>query len=87
MCQSRENLRTDGRTDGQTLLYQTLPAETGGPKRGSCEFGEIFKKTLCYRAPPVAASVVNYFYERLYRGCFNWDLNTPLKVSEICGLK
>ena len=29
MSQSRENLRTDGRTDGQTLFYRTLPAEAG----------------------------------------------------------
>ena len=29
--QSRENLWTDGRTDGQALFYRTLPAETGGP--------------------------------------------------------
>ena len=33
MSHSRENLRTDGRTDGKTLIYKTLPAETGGPKR------------------------------------------------------
>ena len=32
MSQSRENLRTDGRTDGKTQIYKTLPAETGGPK-------------------------------------------------------
>ena len=37
MSQSRGNLWTDGRTDrwtdGQTLIYRTLPAETGGPKK------------------------------------------------------
>ena len=31
MSQSRENLRTDGRTDGRDLFYKTLPAEAGGP--------------------------------------------------------
>ena len=31
MSQSGENLRTDGRTDGQTQLYRTLPAEARGP--------------------------------------------------------
>ena len=31
MSQSQENLRTDGRTDGQTLFYRTLPAEAGDP--------------------------------------------------------
>ena len=30
MRQSRENLQTDGRMDGQTLFYKTLPAEDGG---------------------------------------------------------
>ena len=30
---SRENLRTDGRTDGQTLFYRILSAEAGGPTR------------------------------------------------------
>ena len=32
MTQSRENLRRDGRTEGQTLFYRTLPAEAGGRK-------------------------------------------------------
>ena len=32
MSQFRENIRTDGRTDGRTLFYRTLPAEAGGPK-------------------------------------------------------
>ena len=31
MSQSRENLRTDRRMDGQTLFYRTLPAKVGGP--------------------------------------------------------
>ena len=31
MSQSRENLRADGRMDGQILFYRTLPAEAGGP--------------------------------------------------------
>ena len=31
MSQSRENVRTDGKTDRQTLFYRTLPAKTGGP--------------------------------------------------------
>ena len=31
MSQSRENLQTDGRMDGQTLFYKTSPAEDGGP--------------------------------------------------------
>ena len=31
MSQFRENLKTDGRMDGQTLFYRTLPAEAGGP--------------------------------------------------------
>ena len=29
MSQSRENLQTDGRVDGQTLFYETLPTEDG----------------------------------------------------------
>ena len=29
MSQSWENLRTDGRTDGRTIFYRTLPAEAG----------------------------------------------------------
>ena len=37
MSQFRENLwtdgRMDGRTDGQTLFYRTLPTEAGGPKK------------------------------------------------------
>ena len=33
MSRSRENLKTDGRTDGQTLFYRTLPAKAGGPKK------------------------------------------------------
>ena len=32
MSQSRKNLRTDGKTDGEILFYRTLPAKTGGPK-------------------------------------------------------
>ena len=39
MSQFRENLGTDGRTEGktdrQTLFYRTLPAEAGGPTRDS----------------------------------------------------
>ena len=31
MSQSRENLRTDRRMDGQTLFYRTIPAEAGTP--------------------------------------------------------
>ena len=31
MSQFRENLRTDERSDGQTLFYRTFPAEAGGP--------------------------------------------------------
>ena len=31
MSQFRENLKTDGRMNGQTLFYRTLPAEAGGP--------------------------------------------------------
>ena len=31
MSQSCENVRTDGRMDGQTLFYRTLPGEAGGP--------------------------------------------------------
>ena len=30
---SRKLIRTDGRTDGQTLFHRTLPAEAGGPIR------------------------------------------------------
>ena len=33
MSQSQKNLRTDGRTDGQTLFYRTILAEAGGPKK------------------------------------------------------
>ena len=40
MSQSRENLRTDGRTDGQILFCRTLPAEAGGPKRKRQLFGQ-----------------------------------------------
>ena len=32
MSQSGENLRTEGRADGETLFYGTIPAESGGPK-------------------------------------------------------
>ena len=32
MSQFQENLRTDGRTDGQTLFHRTLPAMVRGPK-------------------------------------------------------
>ena len=35
ISQSRENLRTDGRTTGQTIFYRTLPSEAGGPKKES----------------------------------------------------
>ena len=31
MSQSRENVQTDGRMDGQTLFYRTLPAEARAP--------------------------------------------------------
>ena len=31
MSQSRENLRTDRRMDGQNLFYRTIPAEPGTP--------------------------------------------------------
>ena len=31
MSQSRENLRTDARIDGQTLFYRTFPDKDGGP--------------------------------------------------------
>ena len=31
MSQSRENLGTDRRMDGQTLFFRTLPTEAGGP--------------------------------------------------------
>ena len=33
MSQFRENLRTDGRSDGLTLLLRSLPAEAGGPTK------------------------------------------------------
>ena len=39
MSQFRENLQTDGRTDGQTLFYRTLPAEAGGPTSHAIEVG------------------------------------------------
>ena len=32
MIQFKENTWTDGRTDGQTLFYRTLPATARGPK-------------------------------------------------------
>ena len=32
MSQSRKNLRTDGKTDGEILFYRTLPAKTRGTK-------------------------------------------------------
>ena len=32
MSQSRENLQTDGRVDGETLSYETFPTEDGGPR-------------------------------------------------------
>ena len=35
ISQSRENLRTDGRTTGQPIFYRTLPSEAGGPKKES----------------------------------------------------
>ena len=31
MSQSGENVQTDGRIDGQTLFYRTLPAKAGDP--------------------------------------------------------
>ena len=31
MSQCQENLWTDGRADGQTLFYRTLPAKARGP--------------------------------------------------------
>ena len=31
MSQTQENLWADGRMDGQTLFYRTLPIEAGGP--------------------------------------------------------
>ena len=33
MNQFPENLQTDGRTNGQTLFHNTLPAMAGGPVR------------------------------------------------------
>ena len=44
MSQSRENLRTDERTDGQTLFYRTLPVEAVGPKKDHKFFPELFFK-------------------------------------------
>ena len=46
MSQSRENVWMDGRTDGQTVFYRTLPAETGGPTTGNCQ---IFKIAMTRR--------------------------------------
>ena len=31
MSQSQENLRTDGRKEGETLFYRSIPAEAGDP--------------------------------------------------------
>ena len=33
MIQLQENALTEGRTEGWTLFYRTLPATTGGPKK------------------------------------------------------
>ena len=37
MSQSREKVWMDGRTDGYTVFYRTLLAETGGPTTGNCQ--------------------------------------------------
>ena len=47
MSESRENLRTDGRTEGQTLFYRTLLAEAGSPtSKQSLEHFKILNQRL-----------------------------------------
>ena len=61
MSQSRENLRTDGRMDEQTLFYRTLPADAGGPTTslqqvtGGNTPNLVLKRMLryCLKIPPL----------------------------------
>ena len=46
MSQSRENLRTDGRTDAEILFYRTLPSKTEGRKTELNEDKILKKKQL-----------------------------------------
>ena len=46
MDQSRENLRTDERMDGQTLFYRTLPAEAEGPTISLQQMTEEIRQIL-----------------------------------------
>ena len=53
MSQFRENLRTDGRTDGQALFYRTLLAEARGTKNKQTTeleklMTDLLKKTMAY---------------------------------------
>ena len=41
MSQSQENVRTEGRKDGQTLIHGTLPATAGGPKRLNYQYNQL----------------------------------------------
>ena len=62
MSQSRENLQTDGRTDGQTLFYRTFPAEVGGPiitvpiQHLDCEDAKISNENLLYTKKEIKAN-------------------------------
>ena len=47
ISKSRENLRTDGRTAGQTIFYRTLPSEAGGPKKES----SLENNITCFKCP------------------------------------
>ena len=61
MSQSQENVRTDGRTDRQTLFYRVLPTEARGPTASAQQVtggntpNLVLKRMLRYflKIPPI----------------------------------
>ena len=51
MSQSRENLQTDGRTDGQTLFHRILLAEARGPIRDPIQ-KQSATQNMIFENPP-----------------------------------
>ena len=68
MSQFWENLRTDGRTDGLTLFYRTLPAQAGRPKN---QKNDLLTTMYFLRIPPklVITSSLSYVLASNYLIC------------------
>ena len=57
MIQFKENVRTDGRKNGQTLFYRTLPATAGGSKNGTIAAFLTIKSLQLYETCPFYSQI------------------------------